>query len=130
MMELFQEFRFDAAHHFADMPAGHRYAGIHGHSFTARITVAGTADPNTGFLVDLGCMERACAALREQLDHRYLNQIEGLMLPSLENIATWIWRKLEPRFPQLARVEVRRDGSGHGCVYHGPQPPRSAPEGG
>ena len=35
------------------------------------------------------------------------------------NIAVWIWKNLEPGFPALARVEVRRESCRHGCVYEG-----------
>ena len=119
MMEIFQEFRFDAAHHFPAMASGHKYGGVHGHSFTARVTIAGTPDASTGFVVDLGALEHACTELRAKLDHGYLNDIEGLALPSLENIAVWIWDRLAPTFPGLAQVDVRRDSSGHGCSYRG-----------
>jgi len=86
-LEIYQEFSFDAAHRFPQAPAGHRYHGVHGHSFTARVVIEGSPDPQTGFLADLGEVERACAGLRESLDHRYLNDIEGLAVPSLEHIA-------------------------------------------
>jgi 6-pyruvoyltetrahydropterin/6-carboxytetrahydropterin synthase len=118
-MEIYQEFSFDAAHRFPAAPAGHRYHGVHGHSFSARVVIAGTPDPETGFLVDFGELERACSALRESLDHGYLNDVEGLAVPSLEHIAMWIWRKLKPGFPGLCRVEVRRDSVRHGAAYCG-----------
>ena len=118
-MEIYQEFSFDAAHRFPQAPAGHRYHGVHGHSFTARVVIEGSPDPQTGFLADLGEVERACAGLRESLDHRYLNDIEGLAVPSLEHIAIWIWKRLKPAFPGLCRVEVRRDSVRHGAVYRG-----------
>jgi 6-pyruvoyltetrahydropterin/6-carboxytetrahydropterin synthase len=118
-VEIYQEFSFDAAHRFPAAPAGHRYHGVHGHSFTARVVIEGAPDPETGFLVDLGEVERACASLRESLDHRYLNEIDGLAVPSLEHIAVWIWGRLKPAFPGLCRVEVRRDSVRHGAVYRG-----------
>jgi 6-pyruvoyltetrahydropterin/6-carboxytetrahydropterin synthase len=119
-VEIYQEFGFDAAHRFPGTPEGHRYHGVHGHSFTARVVVAGTPDARTGFVADLGELERACAGLRESLDHRFLNEVGGLEVPSLEHIAMWIWAKLEPAFPGLVRVEVRRDSVRHGAVYTGP----------
>jgi 6-pyruvoyltetrahydropterin/6-carboxytetrahydropterin synthase len=118
-VEIYQEFSFDAAHHFPAAPPGHSYHGVHGHSFTARVAIEGSPDPQTGFLVDLGQVESACAELRRSLDHRYLNDVEGLAVPSLENLAVWIWQRLKPAFPGLCRVEVRRDSVRHGCVYSG-----------
>jgi 6-pyruvoyltetrahydropterin/6-carboxytetrahydropterin synthase len=48
-----------------------------------------------------------------------LNDIAGLDKPSLENLCLWIWDRLVPRFPGLARVTVRRDSCGQSCSYTG-----------
>jgi 6-pyruvoyltetrahydropterin/6-carboxytetrahydropterin synthase len=119
MVELYQEFGFDAAHHFPHAPEGNRQRGLHGHSFTARIVLRGPVDPKTGFLADLAEVEARCGALRQQLDHHYLNDLPGLESPSLEHIARWIWQRLKPELPALARVEVRRDSQRHGCIFEG-----------
>lgn len=119
MTEIFYEFGFDAAHQFFDKPVGHKYRNLHGHSFRAEVTLRGTPDPVTGFVVDFADIEDACAILREQLDHRLLNEIDGLSNPSLENLARFIWEALEPRFAGLARVTVRRDSCNQGCTYTG-----------
>ncbi len=118
-MEIYQEFSFDAAHRFPATEIGHKYEGLHGHSFNARVVIEGNPDPATGFVADLGLIAAACAELREELDHHYLNDICGLAVPSLENIAIWIWNKLKPTFQGLTCVEVRRDSQHHGCVYRG-----------
>ena len=120
-MELSYRFGFDAAHYFAHFPAGHRNHGVHGHSFQVEVAVRGEPDVRTGFIIDFAQLEEACAELRSALDHRVLNEVEGLDKPSLENLCAWIWQRLAPRFPSLARVTVRRDSSGQGCVYTGPQ---------
>lgn len=121
-MELSYRFGFDAAHHFTHFPPGHPNGVIHGHSFQAEVAVRGEPDPRTGFIVDFAELERACAELRAALDHRMLNELEGLEKPSLENLCAWIWRRLESRFPSLARVTVRRDSAGQSCCYTGGRP--------
>jgi 6-pyruvoyltetrahydropterin/6-carboxytetrahydropterin synthase len=118
--EVRQEFVFDAAHHFPDMPSGHKYRGVHGHSFRVEVVVRGTPHAPNDFVVDLGDLDRACKQLHERLDHKYLNEIPGLEKPSLENITQWIWGQLAPEFPGLARVAVSRDSYRHGCTYTGP----------
>jgi 6-pyruvoyltetrahydropterin/6-carboxytetrahydropterin synthase len=85
----------------------------------AALVLSGVVDPRTGFIADLGEVEQRCLALRERLDHRYLNEIDGLEVPSPENIAVWIWKNLKPGCPALARVEVRCESCRHGCVYAG-----------
>jgi 6-pyruvoyltetrahydropterin/6-carboxytetrahydropterin synthase len=119
-MELCYRFAFDAAHRFTHFPAGHPNAGVHGHSFAAEVALEGEPDPRTGFVVDFASLEAACKSLREQLDHKMLNEVAGLAQPSLENLCLWIWAKLAPTFPALARVTLRRDSAGQSCTYRGP----------
>ena len=118
-MEIAYRFGFDAAHRFDGFPEGHPYRGIHGHSFQVEIAIEGEPDPATGFVADLGEVERVCAQVRGELDHRMLNEIAGLERPSLENLCLHIWSALRARFPGLARVTVRRDSCGQGCTYTG-----------
>ena len=119
MTEITYEFWFDAAHQFLHMPVGHKYRGVHGHSFRVELAVRGMPDALTGFVVDFADLEAAGEAMRERLDHRFLNEIEGLENPSLEHIARFIWAALQPRFAGLVRVAIRRDSHRQGCIYTG-----------
>lgn len=117
-MELFKEFGFEAAHRLPQVPDGHKCARLHGHSFRVEIHVAGPVDPATGWVMDFAEITDAFAPLREQLDHRYLNEVPGLENPTSENIARWIWDCLKPSLPQLSAVVVRETCTS-GCVYRG-----------
>ncbi|HEV2280649.1 MAG TPA: 6-carboxytetrahydropterin synthase [Acidobacteriaceae bacterium] len=84
----------------------------HGHNYTVEVTVAGDVDPVTGFVVDLkqlkDVMEREVLSA---YDHRHLNlEVPEFRsaLPTTENIAVAIWRRLEGRIPgaRLRRVRV------------------------
>jgi 6-pyruvoyltetrahydropterin/6-carboxytetrahydropterin synthase len=119
-MEIAYRFGFDAAHRFENYPVGHPYRGVHGHSFQVEVAVRGIPDPATGFVADFGELEKVCAKVRAELDHRMLNEVEGLGKPSLENLSLWIWGRLAPQFRGLARVSVRRDSIGQSCTYTGP----------
>ena len=57
--------------------------------------------------------------LLAQLDHYYLNEIEGLENPTSENIARWIWERLKPSLAELSAVEIRETCTS-GCIYRGP----------
>lgn len=116
-LEISYCFGFDAAHRFSGMPRGHRYRGVHGHSFGVEVALRGTPRPPNGFVADFSKLEAACARLRKKLDHTMLNDIPGLTQPSLENLCVWIWQKLKPTFPGLTRVTVRRDSLGQACMY-------------
>ena len=118
-MEIAYRFGFDAAHRFESYPDGHPYRGVHGHSFQVEVALRGEPDARSAFVADFGEVEKACAALRAQLDHRMLNEIPGLERPSLENLCAWIWGRLKPALPGLARVTVRRDSLGQSASYAG-----------
>jgi 6-pyruvoyltetrahydropterin/6-carboxytetrahydropterin synthase len=118
-MEISYRFGFDAAHRFDGFPAGHAYSGMHGHSFQVEVAIEGEPDAKTGFVADLGEVELECRRARDVLDHRVLNDIDGLDRPSLENISVWIWNFLSTRLEKLARVTVRRDSCGQSCSYTG-----------
>jgi 6-pyruvoyltetrahydropterin/6-carboxytetrahydropterin synthase len=121
-MRIYKDFHFEAAHFLPTAPAGHPNSRVHGHSFRVRVTVAGEPDSATGLVVHFEELEAALDDAREALDHRMLNEIEGLELPTLERISLWLWDRLHNRVPGLAEVEIVRDSCHEGCVYRGPQP--------
>jgi 6-pyruvoyltetrahydropterin/6-carboxytetrahydropterin synthase len=116
-VEIVKEFAFDAAHFLPTAADGHPYRRMHGHSFTAEVALAGEPDRASGWLIDFAVIEAALAALRDRLDHRVLNDVAGLGVPTLENLAAWIYGELETRLPGLTRVTVRRQSCGESCTY-------------
>jgi len=116
--EIYKEFHFEAAHRLPNVPAGHKCARLHGHSFQLRLHLRGPVDPDTGWLLDFGDIKQRFAPLYDQLDHHYLNDIPGLENPTSENIAQWIWTRLKETLPQLSAVEVRETCTS-GCIYRG-----------
>jgi 6-pyruvoyltetrahydropterin/6-carboxytetrahydropterin synthase len=115
MIEISQEFGFDAAHYLGNSAPENRR--LHGHSFYAEVTLRGEANPATGFLRDLGDVNRALGAIREDLDHRLLNEIEGLGIPTLENLARYIYVRAKQALPEVSRVKLRRPSYGQTCTY-------------
>lgn len=115
MIETYIEFAFEAAH---QVPP---HSTLHGHTFRVGIVFRGQPDPVYGWAENLDQVEVDVEELRERVDHRYLNDIEGLEVPSLENVARWVWRNLESRYPTLAHVSVNRGLAGReeGCTYYG-----------
>ena len=76
----------------------------HGHNFDLYVTVKGTPDADTGFIIDA---KRLSAIIKKQitekLDHKNLNLdvdfLRGQMC-STENLAVTIWQQLEQHLPQ------------------------------
>ena len=121
-MRIYKEFSFEAAHFLPSAPPGHPNARVHGHSFRARVSIDGEPDEKTGVVMYLDDVEAALDDARDALDHRMLNEVEGLEAPTLERIAVWLWDRLHNRLPGLAEIEVARDSCHEGCVYRGPRP--------
>jgi 6-pyruvoyl tetrahydropterin synthase/QueD family protein len=119
MAEIFKEFTFEAAHRLPFVPVDHKCHRLHGHSFKVEIHVSGEIDPATGWFMDFGDIKAAFKPLHNQLDHNYLNEIPGLENPTSENLAVWIWERLERLVPGLCRVMVRETCTS-GCIYTGP----------
>ena len=84
----------------------------HGHNYTLEVTVAGEVDPVTGFVVDLKLLKDILEAeVVSVYDHRHLNHEVPefrTTIPTTENIAVAIWRRLDGKVPnaKLHRVRV------------------------
>jgi 6-pyruvoyltetrahydropterin/6-carboxytetrahydropterin synthase len=83
----------------------------HGHNYTLEVTVSGEIDPITGFVVDLkqlkDILEREVIGV---YDHRHLNlEIPEFKttIPTTENIAVAVWRRLEGKIPNAHLHHVR-----------------------
>jgi len=120
-MEIFKEFTFEAAHKLPNVPEGHKCARLHGHSFLVAIHVCGPVGETSGWVMDFSEIQVAFKPILDQLDHYYLNDIEGLDNPTSENIARWIWAQLAPSLPQLCQVAIRETCTS-GCIYRGESP--------
>ncbi len=118
MMLIFKEFTFEAAHRLPNAPPGHKCGRLHGHSFRVELHVRGEVDPSTGWIIDFGDIKKAFQPVFDQLDHRYLNDIEGLSNPTSEHLARWIWTQTCSLIPGLDHVVVRETCT-TGCVYRG-----------
>jgi len=117
-MEIWKDFTFEAAHLLPGAPEGHKCRRLHGHSYRVRVWVRGEPDPAAGWIVDFADIKAACEPIRRELDHHYLNEIEGLENPTAELLARWIWTRLTPRLPGLCRLEIDETCTS-GCVYEG-----------
>jgi 6-pyruvoyltetrahydropterin/6-carboxytetrahydropterin synthase len=71
-----------------------------------------------GWVMDFAELRRIFQPVFDQLDHHYLNEIEGLENPTSENLARWIWLQLEPALKGLSKIIVQETCNA-GCVYRG-----------
>jgi 6-pyruvoyltetrahydropterin/6-carboxytetrahydropterin synthase len=79
----------------------------HGHNYTVEVSVAGDPDPVTGMVLDLKELKEILKReIVDPFDHRFLNyEVEPFdrVIPTVENIAVEIWRRLEPRLDSPGR---------------------------
>jgi 6-pyruvoyltetrahydropterin/6-carboxytetrahydropterin synthase len=121
-MRTYKEFTIEAAHQLPQAPFGHKCRRLHGHSFRVEIHVSGAPDPERGWLIDYGDIKQAFAPIHDALDHRFLNDIEGLENPTSENLCCWIWNRLQQTLPGLSQVVVHETCT-TGCIYDGDAKP-------
>ncbi len=107
---------FEAAHHLAECSDGQGYTHLHGHSFKVTLSVAGTPSGANGWVEDLARLRAVLDEIRGQLDHAYLNDIEGLQKPSLERLCAWIAAFAQPKLPGLCVVTVARPSLEESCT--------------
>jgi 6-pyruvoyltetrahydropterin/6-carboxytetrahydropterin synthase len=119
-MEVFKSFTIEAAHQLPNVPESHPCARVHGHSFVIELWVGGFVGGRSGWVIDFADIMEAFRPLHEQLDHRLLNEIEGLSNPTSENLAIWIWERVSTSLRGLSKVIVRETATS-GCVYRGPR---------
>lgn len=117
-VEIYKTFWLEAAHRLPNVPEGHKCARLHGHSFRVDIHVAGEPGAESGWVMDFGDIKAAFKPLFKQLDHHYLNEVEGLENPTSERLAIWIWERLKPELPALSAVSVAETCTS-GCIYRG-----------
>ena len=117
-MRIFKAFTLEAAHRLPNLPCGHKCSRLHGHSYRIEIHVEGQVEAQSGWVTDFAEVKKAFQPIYEQLDHGYLNEIEGLENPTCEVMARWIWKRLKPSLPSLARVAINETAT-TGCVYEG-----------
>lgn len=117
-MDIFKEFTFEAAHRLPNVPEGHKCSRLHGHSFRVEVHVSGDLDPQMGWVMDFSDIKEVVKPVIKELDHYYLNEIEGLENPTSENVAKWLWQRLQTKLPLLSQIVIKETCTS-GCIYRG-----------
>ena len=97
MYEVRTEASFSAAHHLRDYDGP--CENVHGHNWLVRVVVRCRELNDAGIGIDFRTLKAALNGVLAELDHTYLNQVlgEGGLNPSSENIARYIYGKLQER---------------------------------
>ena len=95
--------RFSAAHQLTT------YKGpcenLHGHTWKLRLTVSGTDLDNAGMLIDFQELKKILRDIRDQFDHRFLNEVLPFS-PTSENLARHIFEQVRPKLPDRVHLDA------------------------
>lgn len=129
MVEITKEFLFEAAHHLPPVGPDHKCFRLHGHLFRVEVTVAGEVDPAMGWVMDFGDLARVGREVVARLDHRVLNEVPEIGVPTSENIARYLYREIAARVAGVAAVTVHESPSSRCTFRPGASPgPSGSPE--
>lgn len=104
--ELKQHFSIESARFLPHLPKDHPCSRLHGHSFKIILTLVGELDSKIGWVQDYHEITSIMNPLLKELDHRVLNEVQGLENPTSELLAKWIFDKAKAHLPLLRSITV------------------------
>lgn len=117
-MKLTQSFYFEAAHtlkmRYTDVHTMLKSETIHGHTYHASISVEGEPGED-GMVKDFNSIGLMVNYITSHLDHKFLDEVEGLGRPTMENLCFFIADKAK-QLKGLSEVTVERRASGDKCT--------------
>lgn len=117
-MTIFKEFTFDSAHFLPNVPDGHKCKNMHGHTYRLTVFFEGPLDPQLAWVEDFADVKKNINPIINRLDHKLMNDIEGLENPTCENIAIWLWEQIKSKMPRLSEIRLSETPSS-GVIYRG-----------
>ena len=117
IFEITKQFTFEAAHYFPNMPKGHIYRKIHGHSFVVEVTFYGKKNKTNQWVTDFDEITESLKKIKKKLDHKCINDIKEIGLPTLENISSWIAKQLKKKYSNVCSIKLSRPSCGETCLY-------------
>jgi len=118
-MQVFRQFRFHSARHLPNLKDNHICKQMHGHTFNLTIYVDGKINSNTGFVMDFYDIDTIVNEnVINLIDHKLLNDIDGLKNPTSEILCRWIWKRLDKNILGLSKIILSED-HGTGIIYTG-----------
>ena len=101
MTTIGRTYHFESAHRLPLLPETHKCHHLHGHNYKIIVTVKSELDER-GFVVDFAELDEQVLPLLKLVDHKVLNDVEGLENPTAELIAQWFLNHL----PLTASIRV------------------------
>lgn len=108
-----KSFYFEAAHRLK-ITNNKVNKNIHGHSYFVEVFITEHTDEinKNGLILDFSIFQKRLNLIKNDLDHRYLNEISGLENPTLENIGVYIFNRLKKINLNLYKIIIKRKSCG------------------
>ena len=104
-LTICKTFDFDAAHYLPHVPDGHKCKRLHGHTYRVDIICEGEPDER-GMVCDYSEIAEAWTPIHNCVDHRCLNELDGLDNPTTEVLAPLFLRTLRLSLSCVVAVRV------------------------
>jgi 6-pyruvoyltetrahydropterin/6-carboxytetrahydropterin synthase len=79
---------------------------IHGHTYLAELTTAGTPDPESSMMIDLSFLRKELEKVRDKLDHHFLDEVPVIGPATLENLCALIYNDLWHWLHNIHRIKI------------------------
>ena len=119
-MKIFKKLTFDSAHFLPNVPEGHKCKNLHGHTYTLTLVLEAKINRPAGWAVDFTDVKALVKPIIDRIDHKLLNDIEGLENPTCEVISIWIFNEIKKVLPIIKSVELWETPNS-GSIYEGEQ---------
>ena len=107
MYEIRKTFEFAGAHSL-NLPYHSKCSEIHGHNWKVTLCFRAKELNECGMIIDFTDVNRFIENnIMDEIDHKYLNEIDGLQQPTAEGIAHYLWKKVSGFGFPCYRVEVQ-----------------------
>ena len=116
VFEVSKAVTFEAAHRLPGRGKDDTYGRVHGHSFRLDATISGRVQPGKLWVEDIAVLTDALSEIAGLLDHKLLNEVDGLDVPTLENIAVWVATRLGEQVNGLSQVTISRPSLNETCT--------------
>ncbi|HUU44584.1 MAG TPA: 6-carboxytetrahydropterin synthase, partial [Acidobacteriota bacterium] len=104
---LCRAFHFDSAHRNASPGAPPPVTRMHGHTYEAAVRLSGPIDKHMGWLLDFGEIKTIAGGVIDRLDHRCLNEIDGMTDTTVGDVARWATASLQEKLGDNATCDIR-----------------------
>ncbi len=107
MYKLLVKKDFSSAHILKGHPGDCKR--MHGHNWIVEAEIQGNNINNIGMVIDFKDIKRMLAKITDQLDHRFLNELEPFQNqnPTAENISKYIYKELSKNI-NTDNIKVRQ----------------------